>query len=989
MRETSDGNALGDAPRRSFLTLLYTDLSASTALAGQLQFEEFAAILDRLRAAVVAAVARHGGLVVRTQGDGSLAIFGQPTPGEHDARHACHAALEVHAEVAAWPALPLPGGPQKLALHSGVHSGLVYVSKGDMARGHIDVVGDAVHTAARLAAHAGRHGLLADAESLGPEISFFETEGEQELTLPGRAVSVRAVRITGVSALQRRIDAGRALSLSPLLGRSDLLEGLLSACRPESSLAAQVLEVRGPAGIGKTRLLDALAERLIERGLGCWRGGCESYGITPVLQPFRQILAQRSDAGAASPGPGEGASSDAVQAQMLAALRDRHGAPLVLLLDDWQWADDASRKLLEEVIASTPRLRVVIATRPQDEGPEDVQRSLFTLQPLSLHQTRAIVEAWMPGTNPFLVDALHDYAGGVPLLVEEMCHTLRRRGEEGWRKLHQDGPRTGSGSWMKSLMAARLASLPEPVRTVARAASVVGIRAQRALLNQMLDGGLDEAVQRRLADADLLYADGPQAVRFSHGLTRDAVYEMIPLGQRVALHRKMAALLAAGVAAAAPAERLQALAHHTAAAGDWAQATLHCEAAADEASRLGAFDNARRHYVSAIDAAEFNGIESPQAQLRWCSLIHRLGMTCMFDPLALPDVMPLIARCVDQARALAEPENLARSLYWQAYLSYVFGQPRRAVQFAREALVQANSLANLRLAAQIEATLSQALAGAARYAEALTWMDRAVQAKQAQAQRSGSLAIGSAFTLATQASILADQGDFPGANAAFSQAHALIAGHPTHPVANSVRNWEMVAFAWQGRWDDALHVVRETTTLAERTRALLPLAIARAAGGYARWRLNRDPTAAVELAQAVRWMEARRVLFFTTIYYGWLVEICVAQGEAEEARRWMGRLLQRSRAGERLGEAVAWRAMAAAALAQGDIARALLRLRHAEAAARRRGSAREQALNALLRADVLAAQSRADEAQAERAQAEERLRLMHPRLVEAPWRARG
>lgn len=969
------GGGAEPAPRRQFLTLLFTDLSGSSVLAGQLEFEPFAALLEDVRGAVAVAVSRHGGKVVRTQGDGSLSVFGYPIASEHDARHACEAAIEVHAAVAAWPALRLPGGLQRLALHSGVHSGLVYVSPGDRARGELDVVGDAANTAARIASFAGRGRILADADSLGPELAFFDNDGEANLSLPGRAVPVRTVRVTGLRALRRRIDARGSVGRSPLLGRDGALAELLKACSGETG-GQRVTEIRGPAGIGKTRLLDELADQLAGCGRIVLRGGCESYGITPVLEPFRQLLATQTGDVSLHAAQGTPDVQD-LRTRSLRLFSECDDGRHVLLLDDWQWADDASRQLLDDVLSATSALHVVVASREAEDLDAKTARVAISPQPLTPAQTRGIVQALVPGTNPFIEDELHEYAGGVPLLVEELCQMLRHRGESGWRQLRKNGPRAGSGSWMKSLMATRLESLDPPALSTVQAAAVLGIRSPRWQIGELLPGGIQETVLRQLADADLLYAESADAVRFRHGLSRDAVYELIPLDSRVALHRQVVQrieTLAPGMLD--PIERLESLAHHARAAGDWPQATQRCEAAADEAMRLGAFDSARRQYLAAIEAAEFAGIEAAPASARWCSLVHRLGMTCMFDPLALPEALPLVERCVQTARELGGEELLARSLYWEAYLCYVFGQPRRAARLAEEARSLALALGNPRLLAQVDATLGQVLAAVCRYPAALAAMDIALHTKQSQSQRSSGLAIGSAFTLACLASVHGDRGDFVAAHDALDRARALIVGQPNHPVANSVRNWEMVVLAWQRRWDDVLAVVAATTELAQRSRALLPLSIARAVGGYARWRLYRDPAAIAETAEAVRWMENHRVLFFTTLYYGWLVEMSVEAGRPDEAMRWAGRLLQRARAGERLGEAAGWRAMATVALEQGDHGRAWRRLARADASAARRQSAREAALNNLLRARLLREDSCPDAAAPVEADARARLQAM-------------
>lgn len=937
------------APQRQFLTLMFCDLSGSTQLAGQLEFEVLAELLERVRRAVGTAVSRHGGKIVRTQGDGSLAVFGHPTVGEHDTRHACQAALEAHAEVATWPALSLPGGPQRLALHTGIHAGLVYVLPGDRARGELDLVGDAVHTAARLSSIAPRGAILVDADSLGPEIGFFQASAVQNLVLAGRTEPVRAVQVQGLRRLRRRIDASQSRGLSPLIGRDRLLAALLKACA-QAERKNRVIEIRGSAGIGKTRLLDELAAQLSLQGMVSLRGGCESYDLTPVLEPFRQLLASQAPAtGHESTGAVASDPSD-IRERSLSLLAKHDHDRCVLMLDDWHWADDASRRLLDDVLNVTSELLVVVASREVD-GSIGRDPGVISPEPLTREETDAIVQALVPGTDPFVVDELHAYAGGVPLFVEEMCHMLRDRGEAGWKLLRRTTPRprSSSGAWMSSMMAARVEGLDERIWNTAQAAAVAGLRVDRWLLESLVPGGLDEQVLDRLAQADLLYPDGPDALRFRHGLSRDAVYDLIPLQRRTTLHRQSLSLLEGRDSA----NRLEALAHHAGAAGDWAQARQFCEAAGEQAIRLGAFDSARRQFFAAIEAAEYLGIEAVEDRARWCTLIHRLAMTCTFDPLPLPQALPLMERCVKTARELGDAELLARSLYWEAYLRFVFGQPRRAVELAKESKALAEALGSTRLLAQLNATLGQALAAICDYPDALEALNLALQSKQANAQHRGALAIGSAYSLACVAGIHADRGDFIASHAALAQARELVAGHPNHPIAYSVRNWEVIILAWQQRWEDALKCMDSTVELVHRLRALLPLAIARAVGGYARWRLEHDTLAIAEASEAVRWMENHQVHFYTPLYYGWLVEMAVEAGRLDEARRWAAVVLRRARAGERTGEAVVWRALARWALQQGDEARAWRRLRRAEASAQRRQSSREAALNQLLRAQIL------------------------------------
>jgi antitoxin (DNA-binding transcriptional repressor) of toxin-antitoxin stability system len=187
-------------------------------------------------------------------------------------------------------------------------------------------------------------------------------------------------------------------------------------------------------------------------------------------------------------------------------------------------------------------------------------------------------------------------------------------------------------------------------------------------------------------------------------------------------------------------------------------------------------------------------------------------------------------------------------------------------------------------------------------------------------------------------------------------------GESTHPVANSVRNWVAISLVWQGRWEEAERVAAESARIAENTQALLLLVVCRAAAGFARWARTGNGAGLQQLRDAVQWNEARGGQFYTSLYYGWLVEACAAEGDIVSARRYTAQVLRRAREGERLGEAVASRAMAQIAAAHDDFATSQRWLRRAEKSAELRGSPREAALNQIVRGEILARQGQAEAA---------------------------
>lgn len=133
---------------RRYLTLVFADLSQSTELSELMETEHYAAVLAALRQVCQDTIPRHGGMVVRTQGDGLLALFGYPTTREHDGRSAVAAALELHERVRDLR-VELPRG-RTLGLHTGIHSGLVLLRSGNMELGRLELLGPVPNVAARL-----------------------------------------------------------------------------------------------------------------------------------------------------------------------------------------------------------------------------------------------------------------------------------------------------------------------------------------------------------------------------------------------------------------------------------------------------------------------------------------------------------------------------------------------------------------------------------------------------------------------------------------------------------------------------------------------------------------------------------------------------------------------------------------------------------------------------------------------------------------------
>lgn len=986
MAVSSQADVRADSPARQRLTLLFADLSQSTRLGRAMEPEEYADVLSSIRAIWQSVAERHGGRVVRAQGDGALIVFGYPVVMEDDGLRAVEAALAINDEVSYLQAPGIPSEFLPLAMHSGVHAGIALVQPGDMERGRIDLTGDVINTAAHLSDAAGRGQVLASLDALGPHANFFEL-GMARLgqTDVANALDVRLV--LGRNNVSRRFESTAKRGLTPFIARNQVvaeIEAFVSVVNKASVSPQRCMVVVGPAGMGKTRLLEEVVHQSGTPALQILRGSCENYLGAEVLQPFVQmarayfeigprqspeeqaaVVASRMNPLRELMGPAASAilkllnvaiepvqkriSTGGVVGDLVAFFKAVSAqSPLLLMIDDWQWADDASLQLLGALLDAPSGPMVLLASRPRDEGGKWISGAAHTvLDPFVLAETQQAVQRWLPTADPFLSEQIHQYSGGIPLYIEELCHSATSntlsRAIEG---------RGAAQTWLASLVATRLARLPEDLAAVVHVAAVIGNEMSLALVEMVVGRKLGADELTTLLDADFLYpADSGRALRFKHGITRDAVYQHIGLRSRLALHERVLAAMQSGPVGTDRDEGVEALAHHSQGAGHWEQAADFAERAGDKAMVAFALDRARLHYEQGMASLERLSPRTPETALRWFQLVNKLGMTCVFDPLALGNDASVFERAVDRAKQLGDINALARATYWLAYILYAIGRSREALRQSRAALALARETGDARLVVQVEAMLGQVLAACSEYHQAVELIDVAVDAKRQRSRPRGGLAIGSAYALACKGGILADQGEFANAHLCFDEAIDLLDGS-THPVGNSVRNWIAVAHNWQGNWLDAQRIAKDSLRIAENTRALLLLSAARSSLGYARWAELNSAEGLKELRDAMHWMDERGGRFFTSIYHGWLVAASATEGHSDNVRVYGAKVLQRARDSERMGEAVTCRGLAWVFALQGDATSASRWMRRADGVALRRNSLRENALNTLMAGQI-------------------------------------
>ncbi len=443
------------------------------------------------------------------------------------------------------------------------------------------------------------------------------------------------------------------------IGRTRELKVLIAAVREMRRGRGGFVVVVGEPGIGKTRTLEELAGR-VRRNVRVLWGRCREAGDLPPYWPWAQVLRSyvetvpapilREQLGASAaevarivPGLGEalGPPPAGTLGPSDARLRLFHAiatllraaslaTPLLLILDDLHWADEASLHLLRFLVGELVDARVLIAAACRDAelrrdaaltalvGELVTSSERLPLGPLAASEVGDLIAAVAGVAVPGgVVARVHQRTGGNPLFVHEVTRLLLADGA-----LTEGDPacwRIPEG--VRAAIRYRLAALSPASREALAAAAVVG----REFSVSLVAGVLGVTAVRVLALLDEAESLGMlQAVRdladrrrFSHVLVRDTLYEDLPAEDRAVWHRRIGEAMAERHAGDL-APHLPALAYHflqAGAAGDSARAVDYATRAGDRALALLAYEEAAGHYASALDALARSGADDPARRI--------------------------------------------------------------------------------------------------------------------------------------------------------------------------------------------------------------------------------------------------------------------------------------------------------------------------------------------------------------------------------------
>jgi len=516
------GTSLAAPPRageqRKTVTLLFCDVTGSTQLGEETDAEALRALLARYYGRMKAIVESHGGTVEKFIGDAVMAVFGIPQVHEDDALRACRAAIEMRA------ALPELGVQARIGLTTGE---VVTGTEESLA------TGDAVNTAARLEQAASPGEILIGEPVLELVREAVEAEPVEPLALKGKAEPVPAFRLVSLLAAPERLHEAR------FVGRERELALVRASWeRARSEARCELLTVVGEAGVGKSRLVAEALTPIDCRSVG---GRCLPYGegITywPLVEVLKQLDSLPSDpAAAASVRSLLGESEAATSAEEIAwAFRKllEEQAPLVVLFDDIQWAEETFLDLVEAAALLTrdaPLLLLCMA-RPELIERRPSWPTPIRLEPLAAEEADELLPESFD--NDLRARIAHA-AGGNPLFLTEMVAMASEAEGD-----------VAVPATLRALLATRLDQLEPNERSVLERGAVEGEIFHRGAVQALSSDGqvtprLAALVRKGLIRPDKAQLPGEDAFRFHHLLLRDAAYDVVPKSVRADLHARFA-----------------------------------------------------------------------------------------------------------------------------------------------------------------------------------------------------------------------------------------------------------------------------------------------------------------------------------------------------------------------------------------------------------------------------------------------------------------
>jgi len=575
-------------PERRQITVMFSDVVGSTALAEQVDVEDLRSLVLSYQQACGSVIAQYDGHIAQYLGDGVLAYFGYPHAHEDDPVRAVRAGLALIERMQDVNRRLVAEYGVALDIRVGVHTGLVVA--GEMGTGATRerlAVGETPNVAARVQALADPGTVVVSDATWRLVDGFFTAQPLGSQILKGVSRPVPTYRVLGSTGLANPFEARLSRSLTPLISREVELESLAKRWEQTTEGEGQVVLVQGEAGIGKSRLMRAFRDRLVDVDHDVVALQCsaqhQSSALYPVIEYLTRALELRSDDGLperqvrlralmerlgaaadcflplatllgileneassllpSNPDQRRHLTFEALVQMMVSPIRER---PVVLTIEDVHWIDPSTQDLIGNLIDAIRdrRVMIVLTARPEYRAPwvAVAHFAMLTVGRLSRRETEAMIrQVAGDALSTDVLAQLLSRSDGVPLFVEELTKTVMDANPD------ETGSVNTVPETLQDALTARLDRLA-PVRELIQVAALLGRVFDCEVVREVTGLGPDQFDRALvdLADAGLVYRRprlDRQAFEFKHALIQEAALSTLVRRQRALLHGRIAEAL--------------------------------------------------------------------------------------------------------------------------------------------------------------------------------------------------------------------------------------------------------------------------------------------------------------------------------------------------------------------------------------------------------------------------------------------------------------
>jgi class 3 adenylate cyclase/tetratricopeptide (TPR) repeat protein len=580
---------------RKLVTVLFADVANYTSIAENLDPEEVHQIMDGCFKVLMNEIHRFEGTINQFTGDGVMALFGAPLAHEDHGQRACHAALSIQKAIEGYGENIKGQHGAEFKLRIGLNSGPVIVgSIGDDLRMDYTAVGDTTNLAHRMQDMADPGAVLVSGHTHRLARDFFELISLGKIEVKGKEEPQEAYELLRTSEVETRIEAAAAKGLTRFVGRGKELETLKGAFESAKSGSGKVIGVVGEAGVGKSRLLLELRGMIPKDEYSFLEGRCLHYGgsmpYLPILDVIKAYFDVEEDdreatikekvrkklkdldeeAGIVPPALHEVLTlkveddkyvqldpqqrrDRTFEAVRDLIVRESQKNTLILAVEDLHWIDKTSEEFLDYLIGFLPTARIllILLYRPEYThawGSKSYYDKIG-LDQLPAQTSAELVQAILEDGRvaPEIAGLVLEKAGGNPLFVEELTHSLVENGSIQRKNdrfvLSQKPSEIDVPDTIQGIIAARMDRIEDNLKRIMQVASVIGREFAYRILQSITDMSEDlKASLVNLQGLEFIYEKQlfPELEYiFKHALTQEVAYNSLLLKRRKEIHERI------------------------------------------------------------------------------------------------------------------------------------------------------------------------------------------------------------------------------------------------------------------------------------------------------------------------------------------------------------------------------------------------------------------------------------------------------------------